>query len=182
MRLTILLGRRISEIAGAKRGDVHLSGEIPYVIIPVDREGNKAKVEDAVPLPPLAVAIIQEALQVGEVTEPLFVGATSRSTTSKRLTKARREWGWPGQVRLHDMRTFVNSHMALMGAPRELRSRTLHHTADLQQLVNTTYSSFDHMPERLKALTLWEGRLLEIVNNEPLEVIDGKPTSRFKWM
>jgi hypothetical protein len=33
--------------------------------------------------------------------------------------------------------------MATMGVPTELRSRTLHHTGDLRQLVNTTYNAHD---------------------------------------
>ena len=81
------------------------------------------------------------------------------------MTDARRQWGWPGKsVRLHDSRTLVADHMASMGVPTELRSRTLHHTGDLRQLVNTTYSGpYDFMDQRLRALELWERRLLEIV-------------------
>ena len=42
--------------------------------------------------------------------------------------------------------------------------RPLHHTGDLRQLVNTTYSGpYDFMDQRLRALELWERRLLEIV-------------------
>jgi hypothetical protein len=55
--------------------------------------------------------------------------------------------------------------MAALGVPTELRSRTLHHTGDLQQLANTVYSAYDFLPERLRALQLWEARLLEIVHD-----------------
>jgi hypothetical protein len=55
--------------------------------------------------------------------------------------------------------------MAALGIPTELRSRTLHHTGDLQQLANTVYSAYDFLPERLRALELWETRLLEIVQD-----------------
>jgi len=57
---------------------------------------------------------------------------------------------------MHDSRTLINDHMARLGVPTELRSRTLHHTGDLRQLANTVYSSFDHMPERYRALRLWQ--------------------------
>ena len=66
-------------------------------------------------------------------------------------------------MRFHDFRGLINDQMAALGVPVELRSRTLHHTGDLQQLANTVYSAFDFMPERLKALELWERRLIEIV-------------------
>ena len=169
LRLAILLGRRVSEIAGAHREDVRADFSPPYLLIPADRIGNKSKKEDAVPLPPVAFSIIKEALDVGQAGDPLFVGAATRWTTSHALTAARRAWGWPGKsVRLHDSRTLVADHLASMGVPTELRSRTLHHTGDLRQLVNTTYSGpYDFMDQRLKALKLWEARLLQIVGAEP---------------
>lgn len=166
MRLAILIGRRISEIAGADREDVKLDGVIPCLFIPAQREGNKPKVDDAVPLPPLALLIIKEALAASKPGEPLFVGAATRWTTSKVLTTTRRAWKWPDPpVRFHDFRRLINDQMAALGVPTELRSRTLHHTGDLQQLANTVYSAYDFLPERLRALQLWEDRLLEIVRN-----------------
>ena len=54
--------------------------------------------------------------------------------------------------------------MAQMGIPTEMRSRTLHHTGDLRQLANTTYSAYDFMGERLRALRLWQARVREIVH------------------
>ena len=138
---------------------------IRHLFIPGDRIANKAKRDDAVPLPSLALGIVREALSIGQAEDPLFLGAATRWTTSHAMTKARRLWNWPGKpVRLHDCRTLVADHLASMGVPTELRSRTLHHTGDLQQLVNTTYSGpYDFMDQRLKALELWERGLLKIV-------------------
>ena len=169
LRVAILLGRRISEIAGARREDVRSDFAPPYLFIPADRIGNKSKKEDAVPLPPLAYSIIKEALGVGHANDPLFLGAATRWTASHALTAARRLWKWPGKaVRLHDSRTLVADHMASMGVPSELRSRTLHHTGDLRQLVNTTYSGpYDFMDQRLRALDLWERRVREIIGELP---------------
>jgi integrase len=164
LRLAILIGRRISEIAGASREDAKLDGAIPCLFIPADRVGNKPKVDDAVPLPPLALSIVEGALATSKAGEPMFVGAATRWTTSKVLTTTRRAWKWPDPpVRFHDFRGLINDQMAALGVPSELRSRTLHHTGDLQQLANTVYSAYDFLPERLRALQLWEARLLEIV-------------------
>jgi integrase len=175
LRIALLLGRRISEIAGAQRSDVKLDFGVPHLFIPADRIGNKAKQDDAVPLPPIALGIIKEALAIGRPDDPLFLGAATRWTTSHALTEVRRRWMWPGKlVRLHDSRTLVADHMAAMGVPTELRSRTLHHTGDLRQLVNTTYSGpYDHMDQRLRALELWERRVLEIV--------EGRMSSGERW-
>ncbi|WP_334150382.1 tyrosine-type recombinase/integrase [Hyphomicrobium sp.] len=168
IRIAILIGRRISEIAGAEREDAKLDATIPCLFIPAQREGNKPKMDDAVPLPPLALSIIKEALAASQPDEPLFIGAATRWTASKVLTTTRRAWKWPDPpVRFHDFRGLINDQMAALGVPTELRSRTLHHTGDLQQLVNTVYSAYDFLPDRLRALQLWEDRLLEIVTNRP---------------
>jgi integrase len=166
LRLAILIGRRISEIAGASREDARLDSAIPCLFIPAEREGNKPKLDDAVPLPPLALSIIKDALLSSQPGEPLFVGASTRWTTSKELTTTRRAWKWADPpVRFHDFRGLINDHMAALGVPSELRSRTLHHTGDLQQLANTVYSAYDFLHERLRALALWETRLIEIVED-----------------
>ena len=165
LKLTILLGRRISEIAGAQRHDLRLDQVPPVLIIPAQREGNKAKREDAIPLPPLALKIVHEALAEGDARAPLFVGASDRGTASHEFMEFRRDRDWPGRTRLHDARTLINDAMAVMGVPSEMRSRTLHHTGDLRALVMTTYSAYDHLPERLRALRLWQARLREIVGN-----------------
>jgi integrase len=167
LQLTLLLGRRISEIAGAARSDVRLD-QVPAVLfIPADREGNKAKRDDPVPLPPLALAIIKAALEHGTDSDPLFKGAATRWTTSHAFKDFRREKDWAGRTRLHDARSLINDQLAAMGVPTEFRSRVLHHTGDLRQLANTVYSAYDYIPERLKALALWQARLLEIVNAQP---------------
>jgi integrase len=174
LRLAILIGRRISEIAGAGRDDPKLDGAIPCLFIPAQREGNKPKLDDAVPLPPLALSIIKDALAASKPGEPLFVGAATRWTTSKVLTTTRRAWKWPDPpVRFHDFRGLINDQMAALGIPTELRSRTLHHTGDLQQLANTVYSAYDFLPERLRALELWEARLIEIVH--------GRKPANLRW-
>ena len=70
LRLAILLGRRVSEIADARREDVRLDFGLPHLFIPADRIGNKAKKDDAVPLPSLALAIIKDALAVRQGGRP----------------------------------------------------------------------------------------------------------------
>ena len=173
IKLAFLLGRRISEIANAERHEVLIDQSPPVLIIPADRIGNKAKSADAVPLPSLAIAIILEAMAVGEQGDPLFVGAHGDGTASHAFRGFRRDKGWPGRSRLHDARTLINDHMARMKVPAEMRSRTLHHTGDLRALVNTTYSAYDHMDERMRARRLWQVRLKGIVS--------GRKAHKLEW-
>jgi integrase len=171
LKLTLLLGRRISEVAGAARHEARVDHDPPLLFIPASREGNKAKQDDAVPLPPMALALIRDALAVGGQNDPLFVGASDRGTVSHAFMEFRRNKEWEGRTRLHDARTLINDQMAMMQIPSEMRSRTLHHTGDLRALVNTTYSAYDHLPERLRALRLWELRLRMIVSGRKLHTI-----------
>ena len=171
IKLAFLLGRRISEISNAARHEALLDQEPPVLLIPADRIGNKAKVEDVVPLPRMAAAIIREALNTGKPTDPLFVGAHGDGTATGEFREFRRAKGWPGRTRLHDARTLVNDNMARMKVPTELRSRTLHHTGDLKALVNTVYSAYDHMDDRMRALRLWELRLRNIVSGRKMHVL-----------
>lgn len=163
LRLSILLGRRISELSGAEREDARLDQVPPVLFIPAAREGNKAKQDDAVPLPSEALDVVKAALASGNVGDPLFKGAATRWTTSHAFKDFRRDKEWAGRTRLHDMRGLINDQMAAMGVPTEIRSRVLHHTGDLRQLANTVYSAYDFIPERLRALELWQARLEEIV-------------------
>ena len=83
IRLAILTGRRISELAGAERRDVQLDRSTPCLLIPATREGNKPKRDDAVPLAPAALGIIREAMDAAKDDTHLFKGASTRWTTSK---------------------------------------------------------------------------------------------------
>jgi len=52
----------MSRHAGATRDDTKFDGAIPCLFILAQREGNKPKLDDAVPLPPLALSIVEEAV------------------------------------------------------------------------------------------------------------------------
>ena len=62
MKLAFLLGKRVSEMCGALQGEIDLISERPSWLIPGEREGNKSRERQVVPLPPLAVAILREQL------------------------------------------------------------------------------------------------------------------------
>jgi hypothetical protein len=77
----------------------------------------------------------------------------------------RRALGIPNSVRLHDARGLITDQLAAMGVPSEYRSHILHHTSDMRATLATkSYSTYDHMAEKRRALTMWERRLLEIVS------------------
>lgn len=178
VQLSILLGRRISELAGAQKIEFTLDDE-PRWLIAV-RQGNKSSEASLVPLPPMALQIIQEAWAASGPSPYLFPQrghpekATTRHGPSQAYTDFRREIGIVGKVTMHDARTLLNSRLAAMGVPREYRSHVLHHTGDMRSaLAGSTYDAYDYMPEKRRALELWQARLIEIV--------EGRSPSGSRW-
>lgn len=178
IRLSILLGKRISELTGALREEVDLKAGT--WVIPGDREGNKSKVTYTVPLPPLAVSILSEAMIDAGPSKFVFPKGSdssahvARSTPSRAWTRLRRRLGVTEASRLHDTRGYLNDLMAKLGVPNEYRSHVLQHTTDMKAtLAQSTYSTYDYINEKRRALTLCEMRIKEI--------IDGKAITDLTW-
>jgi integrase len=185
-KLAVLLGKRISEIVGARKTEVEF-GPNANLFIPGSREGNKSREDQRVPLPPLAQKLLQEAIATSTGSPFLFPGDTtkrtkekkgeicmSRHTPSHALRELRTDLSIAENVRLHDMRGLIVDQLAAMGVPSEYRSHLMHHTGDMRAtLANQDYSTYDFLPEKRRALELWEKRLLEIIE-------DRKP-SGLRW-
>lgn len=171
LRLALLLGRRVSEIVGARRDELRLDGREPTWTIPAGREGNKAKAVDIVPLPRLAARIFRDAIAAAGESPFVFPArgkpntSMSRHTPSSAFTEFRRAIGIEDAVRFHDSRGLLNDRMAAMRVPSEYRSRVLHHTGDIRStLANSVYSEYEFLPEKRRALRLWQMRLRGIVS------------------
>ena len=178
-KLSILLGKRISELLGARKSEVEF-GDNANLFIPGTRVGNKSLEDQRVPLPPLAQQLIKEAMAFNEKSPFVFPGAKdpqkvmSRHTPSHALQKLRDRLGIADNVRLHDMRGLIVDQMAAMRVPSEYRSHILQHIGDMRAtLAAEVYSTYDFMDEKRRALELWEKRLLEIV--------EGRKPSGLRW-
>jgi integrase len=179
LKLILLLGKRVSEIAGIRKEEVQLNGDA-HLLIPGDREGNKSREDQRVPLPPLAASILSEAIAEAGISPFVFPqrGAPSKSATrhspSWAFIKFRGALGISQRIRLHDARGLIVDQLAAMGVPSEYRSHVLHHTSDMRAtLAAKSYSTYDHMVEKRRALELWQARLIEI--------IEGREPSGLRW-
>ena len=180
MKLAFLLGKRVSEMCGARKSEVTLDGDKPSWFIPGAREGNKSREDQVVPLPPLAVSILKEQmLAAGET--PFVFPARSRPQTptmrhapSQAFAGLRSKLGVDDAVRFHDARGLISDQMARLGVPSEYRSHVLHHTGDMRAtLANSVYSTYDYEPQKRRALHIWQLRLMEIVR--------GRKPRGLKW-
>ena len=173
-RLALLTGRRRTELAYVKTNEVDLSRE-PILSIPADREGNKARVLQLVPLCPTAVTIFREQIDAAGGSPFVFQPRALRHKpvdkheTSRRWKQLRENVGITAAVRLHDVRTLLNNHLNRLGVPSEIRSHVLSHTGDMHRtLADRVYNEYDFLPEKRRALELWECRLLAIVEGREI--------------
>ncbi len=167
-KLALLLGRRRSELTGIRKDEIDFADAV--LTIPADREGNKAREVLKVPLPPLALAILKERCGAAGLSPFVFQPrsikrkAVDKHEASRRWKGLRKALGIEANVRLHDVRTLITGHLTRLGVPSEVRSHVLSHMGDVRRtLANRTYNEYDFLPEKRRALELWEGRLLEIV-------------------
>jgi integrase len=167
--------RRVSELVHAHAVEFDLDVDRPVWTIPGTREGNKSLDTYIVPLPPVAVDIIKRQLQ-SRARPSLYVfparsaidKPTSRHSPSHDFFDMCTDLGITG-VRLHDSRGLIVTHMSAMGIPSEIRSHVLQHSGDMtESLADSTYNAWHFEPEKRRALSLWEARLLAIVDGRPL--------------
>jgi integrase len=121
LRLLLLLGKRVSEIIGIRRTEAQLTGDA-HLFIPGEREGNKSREDQRVPLPSLAVEILRTAMSshVSPLVFPQDGDATKsigRTAASRAFTELRRAIGISDNVRLHDARGLLVDQLAAMGVP-----------------------------------------------------------------
>lgn len=184
IRLSFILGRRVSELALAERREF-TDGSRPTLTIPADREGNKSKLETLVPLPPMAARLIREAMAQGDgrfIFTSRHGMATSRHTPSQDLRALLDDRGIGENVRFHDARTFVNDGLTDLNVPTLIRSLVLGHSdaPEFGMLVNSgTYSTRLHLDRKHRALRTWELRLREIVRErKPRGLVYVEPAQR----
>jgi integrase len=179
-RLLIATGQRRSEVARARWRDIN-TGEAVWLLAAEDTKSNRAH---AVPLSPLALAILDETPQgTGEYifsvrrrkrreedTDDLGEAPISGFSTAKaqldaaiaRLAAATGE-PVPPPFGLHDLRRTAATTMGRLGVQRFVVARVLAH-ADRE--VTGVYDLWSYRPEKADALDRW-GRHVETLVNPP---------------
>jgi len=164
-RLALLLGKRISAICGMRKGELDLDGASPMWIIPPEREGNKNGEPDLVCLPPMAVALLREAVDRAR-SEIVFTSEGGGPMDRQLPSRCFRSLAIAADTALtfHDIRHVVGTHMARLRIPAEIRQRVLHHVTNRKASPTTDiYDEHDYLPEKREALERWQARLITIV-------------------
>ena len=164
LRLALLTGQRIGEVAGTAKDEINL--EKALWEIPGSRTKNRKP--HTVPLSPWALELFTAAMRAAGESPYVFPSpATSRPVTarapSKALRRERERIGIDG-MRVHDLRRTVASNMARMGIERVTVGKVLNHASvDGASITGRVYDRYSHDQEKRQALEAWARRLREIV-------------------
>ena len=170
LRLALLTGARVSEVAGICRAELERLGESGRAawIIPGTRTKNGR--EHLVPLVPLARDVALELLARIEPAAEYLLPTRSRRrkgpVRGNSLTQAMDNFGcrltgdtmvvrtWGGdQPTPHDLRRTVETRLAELRIPKEIRDRVLNHVAG--DVGSKHYNLHDYADEKRDALNRW---------------------------
>ncbi|KQZ28664.1 hypothetical protein ASD50_19485 [Mesorhizobium sp. Root552] len=180
LRLCLVTGQRVGEIAGMVRDEIDLDQRL--WTIPPARAKNKR--EHVVPLSEMAVAIIREQLSAvealderkGRVPTPfIFPGPGSRAAvTGASIPKAvKREEVTKRETTTimgitpwtpHDLRRTAATRMEEIGISPFIIGHVLNHvSATKASITSRVYARYDYAKEKREALDLWAEQLRAII-------------------
>lgn len=140
LKLAILTGQRMGEVAGASKSELSLNTSNPKWRIPAERMKRKSR-EQIVPLSEQGVALFKRAIELSGDSEFVFpadqgrvrVGKEARTphinreSGSKAMARLREKIGLD-DARMHDMRKCITTWLRERGTSSDVCDMILHHT------------------------------------------------------
>lgn len=180
IRLQLLTAARPGEVAGLQRSELHrlTDPENAAWVLPAERSKNGRA--HYVPLSPLAVETIHEALKLIEDDEQYLFPSPTRereAITAHSLAVAMARFARKLDANLpgakewkadppspHDLRRTVATRLSETGFPKEDRDAVLNHTP--QDVGSKHYDLYDRAKEKRKALNTWSAAVQMILENK----------------
>lgn len=163
VRMLMLTAQRRTEVAAMRWADVDLKAAT-WTIPASETKASRAQL---VPLSPTAVAILEDAPEIGP-----FVFTTDGETHIANYAKSKSrldefltaKGGTLAPWRLHDLRRTAATHMVRLGVSMETTGRVLNHA--VAGITATTYGLHDYAPEKRSALDRWAAEIARAVNGD----------------
>jgi integrase len=186
LRLALLTGCRIGEVAGMSRAELHDIANPANAVWLIPGTRTKNKHDHLVPLAPLARDIVLELRELIPHAEPFLFPTRSRrragSITGGALTQAmryftRRVTGDDDAAKTwradppspHDLRRTMETRLSALGVAKEVRDRVLNH---MQGDVGSKHYNFHQfVAEKRAALMRFEAMLTAILAGETAAVV-----------
>lgn len=168
-RLLLLTGQRKSEMTGMTTREL----DLPRQTWTIAATRTKNRIEQIVPLVPLAMTII-EGIKVPRsglvFASPLDASRTITSHDGairklRAAVPAIPYWG------IHDLRRTVASGLARLGQPAEVIERVLNHSSGVSSQIHLVYNRHKYEAEKRVALNLWADHIQKLVANS-MNVLD----------
>ena len=181
LRLLLVLGARAGEAAGMSRIELEFKDGRPVSwTLPAHRSKNGRPL--FLPLPPLAIELITEALALGGKVEAVFPNGSGRPIAGHALSVAMQRLGkaLPGDApgantwradmpTAHDLRRSTATRMGAAGVPTEDVAAVLNHTP--AGVTRKHYNLYDRAGEKGRALARWSAILNAILVPPELNVV-----------
>jgi integrase len=191
LRLALLTAARASEIAGARKAEFQDLDKPEQAAWHVPAERAKNRVDQLIPLTPLAVETIKSAIEFSDDSEFLFPtrlgrgGPIDRHTLTVAMVRFAKSLKgptaktWQQEIPTpHDLRRSCNSRLARMGIPKEIRDRTLNHITSLRDPESKHYNLYEFQSEKRQALSKWANEIAAIIESAVIVPIRAKGRRR----
>jgi integrase len=193
MKLSLVTAQRIGEVCGIAKSELVLDGPAPVWMLPRERAKNNEG--HRVPLSPMAVSLIREALVLRKRKEEepespwLFPARAKRDASdgpieghaaTVALFRGRHNLGM-AHFRIHDLRRTAATRMAEMGINPYTISLVLNHvSASKSTITGKVYVQYSFDREKREALDAWSERLERIIAGKEIAKAEAADSAVFR--
>jgi integrase len=163
VRLLILWGARNGEVARIRRSWIENG------VLTIPGEFTKNHRDHAIPLLPMALAILEAQPNTGDFYFPghwdfeTHFQDGSWGKLKKEIVARSGVRGW----QMRDIRRTFRSNLPKIGVSRDLAERLLNHVSGTRNELDEIYDRYDYLDEKRRALGKWEAKLAALM---PLQV------------
>jgi integrase len=163
VKLCLVTAQRVGEVAGMQTQELDLKAATWTIPSSRSKNGHAS----TVPLSPLAIEIIKEALGDGPFVfpRPDAVGSFPAQAVARTITRANGRFGIPHWT-THDLRRTAVSIMAKLGVTPIVLGHIINHRSVTKAGVTlSVYSQYDYATEKRHALERWATHIGSIVQS-----------------
>jgi integrase len=173
LKLLLLTGARLNEIAMLSRA------EIDGATITIPSARSKNKLAHVVPLPPLALDILNS---VTTSTDLYFTGKSGKPLGPwSRIKVALDKHMQPdAPFVVHDLRRTVSTGMNALGIAPATVEAVLNHVSGHKAGVAGTYNRHTYLPEKTAALARWADHVTGLIESRTAKIVPMKRAARSK--
>lgn len=165
LKVLFLTGQRRGETAKMKWNDIDFSTGVWTI----PAENTKNKKEHFIPLPPLAIELIEKLKPLNSDHDYVFnslIKANTPINAHSKITKRISKVSGVNSFRIHDIRRTVATLLAKEGTPRHVLKKILNHTEGERADITSVYDRYDYLDEKRQALMGLERSIQLITTGE----------------